>query len=133
MQSDAVRYVRECDKCQRFTPKIHQLARELNPLPSPWPFAQWGLDIVGLLPRAPGNKRLLIVATDYFTKWIKAEPFSHIRDVNAKHFLWKTIITKFRIPWAVISDNSTQFKSKLFKRFCSNLGIRNFFSSPAYP
>uniref|UniRef100_A0A2N9FB64 RNase H type-1 domain-containing protein n=1 Tax=Fagus sylvatica TaxID=28930 RepID=A0A2N9FB64_FAGSY len=58
MQSDAVRYVRKCDKCQRFAPKIHQPARELNPLSSPWPFAQWGLDIVGPLPRAPGNKKV---------------------------------------------------------------------------
>uniref|UniRef100_A0A2N9IDK5 Integrase catalytic domain-containing protein n=1 Tax=Fagus sylvatica TaxID=28930 RepID=A0A2N9IDK5_FAGSY len=107
MQSDVVRYVRKCDKCQRFAPKIHQPARELNPLSSPWPFAQWGLDIVGPLPRAPGNKKFLIVATDYFTKWIEAEPLSHIREVDTKRFLWKSIITRFGIPWAVISDNGT--------------------------
>jgi ribonuclease HI len=68
MQADALKYVQECDKCQRFAPMIHQPAGELNPLSSPWPFAQWGLDIVGPLPRAPGNKRFLIAATDYFTK-----------------------------------------------------------------
>jgi hypothetical protein len=39
MQTDALKYVRECDKCQRFAPMIHQPARELNPLSSPWPFA----------------------------------------------------------------------------------------------
>ena len=133
MQSDAVRYVRKCDKCQRFAPKIHQPARELNQLSSPWPFAQWSLDIVGPLPRAPGNKKFLIVATDYFTKWVEAEPLSHIREVDTKRFLWKSIITRFGIPWAVISDNGTQFEGKLFKGFCSELGIRNFFSSPGYP
>jgi ribonuclease HI len=133
MQSDVVRYVRKCDKCQRFAPKIHQPARELNPLSSPWPFVQWGLDIVGPLPRAPGNKKFLIVATDYFTKWVEAEPLSHIREVDTKRFLWKSIITRFGIPWAVISDNGTQFEGKLFKGFCSELGIRNFFSSPGYP
>uniref|UniRef100_A0A2N9IWS2 Integrase catalytic domain-containing protein n=1 Tax=Fagus sylvatica TaxID=28930 RepID=A0A2N9IWS2_FAGSY len=132
-RSDAVRYVRKCDKCQRFAPKIHQPAQELNPLSSPWPFAQWGLDIVGPLPRAPGNKRFLIVATDYFTKWVEAEPLSHIREVDTKRFLWKSIITRFGIPWAVISDNGTQFEGKLFKGFCLELGIRNFFSSPGYP
>uniref|UniRef100_A0A2N9HMF9 RNA-directed DNA polymerase n=1 Tax=Fagus sylvatica TaxID=28930 RepID=A0A2N9HMF9_FAGSY len=110
MQSDAVRYVKACDKCQRFAPKIHQPARELNPLSSPWPFAQWGIDIVGPLPRAPGNKKFLIVATDYFTKWVEAEPLAHIRDTDAKRFLWKNVITRFGIPWAVISDNGTQFE-----------------------
>uniref|UniRef100_A0A2N9GNE9 Uncharacterized protein n=1 Tax=Fagus sylvatica TaxID=28930 RepID=A0A2N9GNE9_FAGSY len=133
MQADALKYVQECDKCQRFAPMIHQPARELNPLSSPWPFAQWGLDIVGPLPRAPGNKKFLITATDYFTKWIKAKPLSNIRDVDTKRFLWKSIITRFGIPWAVISDNGTQFESKLFKGFCSDLSIRNFFSSPGYP
>jgi hypothetical protein len=133
MQADALKYVQECDKCQRFAPMIHQPAGELNPLSSPWPFAQWGLDIVGPLPRAPGNKRFLIAATDYFTKWVEAEPLSNIRDVDTKRFLWKNIITRFGIPWAAISDNGTQFESKLFKGFCSDLGIRNFFSSPGYP
>jgi hypothetical protein len=77
MQADALKYVRECDKCQRFAPMIHQPARELNPLSSPWPFAQWGLDIVGPLPQAPGNKRFLITTTDYFTKWVEAEPLQY--------------------------------------------------------
>uniref|UniRef100_A0A2N9FR62 Uncharacterized protein n=1 Tax=Fagus sylvatica TaxID=28930 RepID=A0A2N9FR62_FAGSY len=133
MQSDAVRYVRACDKCQRFAPKIHQPARELNPLSSPWPFAQWGIDIVGPLPRAPGNKKFLIVATDYFTKWVEAEPLAHIRDTDAKRFFWRNVVTRFGIPRAVISDNGTQFEGKVFKGFCSELGIKNFFSTPGYP
>jgi transposase InsO family protein len=75
----------------------------------------------------------LITATDYFTKWIEAEPLSNIRDVDTKCFFWKNVITHFGIPWAAISDNSTQFESRLFKGFCSDLGIKNFFSSPGYP
>jgi ribonuclease HI len=66
MQKDAAQYVKKCDKCQRFAPSIHQPAASLNPIASPWPFSQWGLDIVGPLPRAPGNRRWLIVATDYY-------------------------------------------------------------------
>ena len=133
MQADALKYVQECDKCQRFAPMIHQPARELNPLSSSWPFAQWGLDIVGLFPWAPRNKKLLIAATDYFTKWVEAKPLSNIQDVDTKRFLWKNIITRFGIPWVVISDNDTQFENRLFKGFCLDLGVRNFFSSPGYP
>ena len=88
---------------------------------------------MGPLPRASGSKKFLIVTTDYFTKWIEAEPLFHIREVDTKRFLWKSVITRFEIPWAVISDNGTQFEGKLFKGFCSELGIRNFFSSPGYP
>ena len=61
---------------------IHLPARELNPLSNPWLFAQWGLDIIGPLPRAPENKRFFIVSTNYFTKWIEAEPLSNIRTLT---------------------------------------------------
>ena len=70
MQKEAQEYVKKCDQCQRFAPNIHQLGGNLNPLSSPWPFAQWGLDILGPFPKAAGNKRFLLVGTDYFTKWV---------------------------------------------------------------
>ena len=51
MQKEAHKYVRKCDQCQRFALNIHQ------PFSSPWPFAQWGLDIMGPFPKAVGNKK----------------------------------------------------------------------------
>ena len=84
MQKDVLNYARKCDQCQRFAPNIHQPRGVLNPLSSPWPFAQWGLAIVGPFPKVAGNKRYLLVGTDYFTKWIEDEPLANIKDVDAK-------------------------------------------------
>ena len=70
-------------------PNIHQLGGTLNPLSSPWPFAQWGLDIVGPFPKAAGNKRYLVVGTNYFTKWVEVELLANIRDADVKRFVWK--------------------------------------------
>ena len=64
MQKEALEYVKKCDECQMFAPNIHQLEGVLNLLSSPWPFAQWGLNIVGPFPKAAGNKRYLLVDTD---------------------------------------------------------------------
>uniref|UniRef100_A0A2N9G3J4 Uncharacterized protein n=1 Tax=Fagus sylvatica TaxID=28930 RepID=A0A2N9G3J4_FAGSY len=133
MQKDAAQYVRRCEKCQLFASAIHKPASQLNPISSPWPFAQWGLDLVGSLPRATGNRQWLIVATDYFTKWVEAEPLAHITDSESRKFVWKSIITRFGIPRCLISDNGTQFDSGPFKKYCSDFGIRNHFTSPAYP
>ena len=105
MQREALEFVRKCDQCQRFAPSIHQPGGILNLLSSPWPFAQWGLDIVGPFPKAMGNKKYLLVGTDYFTKWVEAEPLANIRDVDAKKFVWKNIVTRFGVPHALISDN----------------------------
>ena len=53
---------------------------DLVSISSPWPFAQWGIDIVGPLPTASAQKKLLLIATDYFSKLIEAEAFVSIKD-----------------------------------------------------
>ena len=133
IQKEAQEYLKKCDQCQRFAPNIHQPGGVLNPLSSPWHFAQWGLDIVGPFPKAAGNKRYLLVGTDYFTKRVEAEPLANIRDVDTKKFIWNNIVTRFGVPHSLISDNGLQFDSKSFRRYCCELGITNKYSTPAYP
>ena len=79
-----------------------------------------------------GNKKYLLVGTDYFMKWVEAEPLANIRDVDAKRFIWKNIITQFGVPHVLISDNGLQFDSKMFRRYCGELGITNRYSTPTY-
>ena len=91
------------------------------------------MNIIGLFPKAVGNKKYLLVGTNYFTKWIEAEPLANIRDVNAKKFVWKNIDTRFRVPHSLISENGLQFDSNSFRLYCSELGITNKYFTPAYP
>ena len=58
---------------------------------------------------------------------------ANIRDVDAKRFIWKNIITRFGVPRTLISNNGLQFNSKSFKRYCCDLGITNRYSTLAYP
>ena len=74
-----------------------------------------------------------MVGTNYFTKWVKAEPLANIRDVDAKRFVWKNIVTQFGIPHTFISNNGLQFYSKAFRRYCCELGIKNRYSTPTHP
>ena len=91
------------------------------------------MDIVGPFPKAAGNKRYLLVGTDYFTKWVETEPLANIRNVDAKRFVWKTIVTRFGIPRTLISDNGFQFDSKAFRRYCCDLDISYIYSTLTYP
>ena len=88
---------------------------------------------MGPFPKTLGNKKYLLVGIDYFTKWVKAEPLANIRDVDAKKFVWKNIITRFGVPHALISNNGLQFDSKMFRKYCGELGITNRYFTPAYP
>ena len=74
-----------------------------------------------------------MVGIDYFTKWVKAEPLAIIRDADAKKFIWRNIVTRFGVPQTLISNNGLKFDSKAFKRYCSELGITNRYSTLAYP
>ena len=73
-----------------------------------------------------------MVGTDYFIKWVEAEPLANIRDVDAKKFIWRNIVTRFGVPHTLISDNGLQFDNKTFKKYCCDLGITNRYSTSAY-
>ena len=83
--------------------------------------------------KAVRNRRWLMVGTNYFTKWVEAEPLANIRNVDATGFMWKNIVTWFGISHTLISDNGLQFDSKAFRRYCCEMGIKNIYSTPAYP
>ena len=82
---------------------------------------------------APGGYKFLITATDYFTKWVEAEPLITIEDKDVKKFVWKNVITRFGFPYAIISDNGAQFVGELFSSFCAEHRIRFYNSTPHYP
>jgi hypothetical protein len=72
--SDATEMVKRCEACQFHAKQIHQPTQELQTIPLTWPFAVWGLDILGPFPRAQGGYRYLYVAIDKFTKWAEVKP-----------------------------------------------------------
>ena len=133
MQVDAIELVKKCDKCQQFG-NVQRLPTErLMTITSPWPFAQWVIDIVGPLPLGKGQVKFLLVAINYFTKWVEAKALAKITKAKIRSFVWKNIICRFRIPMTIILNNRRQFDNQGFRNFYSNLGIRFQFSSPGHP
>uniref|UniRef100_A0A2N9J111 RNA-directed DNA polymerase n=1 Tax=Fagus sylvatica TaxID=28930 RepID=A0A2N9J111_FAGSY len=130
---DAAQYVKTCDKCQRFANIPRVPPEETTPITSPWPFAQWGLDIMGPFPVGTKQAKFLVVAIDYFTKWVEAEPLAIISEKNVKSFVWKAVICRFGIPRVLISDNGKQFDNGPFREMCNQLNIKNHYSSPRHP
>ncbi|KAL0454705.1 UNVERIFIED_CONTAM: hypothetical protein Slati_0809700 [Sesamum latifolium] len=91
MKRDAIRLVSKCERCQKHSSLIHQPAEPLTTMLSPCPFTQWGIDIVGPFPLAAGQRKFLLVAIDYFTKWVEAEPLTRITEGEVMKFIWKNI------------------------------------------
>ena len=64
---------------------------------------------------------------------MEAEPLATITEKNIRSFVWRCIICRFGIPWVLVSDNGKQFDDESFWDFCSQLGNKNHYSSPAHP
>ena len=67
--------MRKCDVCQKFGNVIHVPTEALHSMTGLWPFYKWGIDVVGPLPLATGQRKFMLVV-DYFTKWEEAEAYA---------------------------------------------------------
>ena len=133
MKQDAKNYVKRYDQCQRYALIPRVPSKALNSVTSPWSFAQWGMDIVDLLPIATTQKKFMLVAIDYFNKWVEAESYASIKDKDVSKFVWENIVCQFGVTRAIVVDNGPQFDSIVFQTFCSKLNIKNLYSTPHYP
>ncbi|XP_022549733.2 uncharacterized protein K02A2.6-like [Brassica napus] len=90
------------------------------------------MDIIGPMPSSR-HKRFVLVLTDYFTKWIKAEAFANVTEKEVQRFIWKNIIFRHGLPYEIVTYNGSQFISNKFQEFCERWRIRLNISSPRYP
>ena len=88
-KKEAQEYVKKCDQCQRFTPNLHQPGGVLNPLSSPWPFAQWGLDIVGHLQQ--GTRGICWSALTILLSGLKLSPWQTSKMWMPRSLFGKTL------------------------------------------
>jgi transposase InsO family protein len=129
---DVIELVKTCKVCQFHAKQIHMLSQTLQMISPSWPFAVWGLDIVGPFPRAIGGYRFLYVVIDKFTKWPEATLVVKINMQSAVKFI-KSIICRFGVPNRIITDNGSQFTSGAFQGYCEDLCIQICYASPAHP
>nr|GEZ49547.1 reverse transcriptase domain-containing protein [Tanacetum cinerariifolium] len=91
---------------------------------SPWTFYKWGIDIAEPLLEGHDKVKFLIVAIDYFTKWIEAKPVATITRSQIKKFVWDNIVCRFGLPGEIISNNEKQFGDNPFKDWSIGEGIK---------
>jgi hypothetical protein len=129
---DADQLVKHCNGCQHFSKHRHTLAAALKTIPLTWPFAVWGLDMVGPFKTMPEGLTHLLVAVDKFTKWIEAKPIKKLSGSSTIKF-FNEIIVRYGVPHSIITDNGTNFTKGVFAKFCSQKGIWLDLASVAHP
>ena len=89
--------------------------------------------MLGPLPPAQGNLKYVVVAVEYFSKWIKAKPLATITSPTLQKFFWQNNVCRFGVPKAIIVDNGTQFDAETFKTFCDQIGTKIHYASVRHP
>ncbi|KAJ3698911.1 hypothetical protein LUZ61_002616 [Rhynchospora tenuis] len=133
LSKDAEDLVRRCAQCQFHARIDHKPPNKLKPITSPWPFDMWGMDILGPFPQAKGNLKFIVVAVEYFTKWIEVKALSIITSQKVTDFLEHHIVYRYGIPHTIITDNGRQFTGAPFKNYCRGLGIDINFAFVCHP
>jgi hypothetical protein len=133
VKTDASELVKRCEKCQFFGKVSRIPAQPMKSIFCPWPFDVWGIDLVGPFDKGKGQVDMLVVAIDYFTKWVEAKPLHKTTSTHIIDFVKSHIFCRFGKPSAIISDNGRQFASKMFHTWCSENQVYNNFASVGHP
>ncbi|XP_059650636.1 uncharacterized protein LOC132296450 [Cornus florida] len=133
MRKDCIDYSKGCQACQRHGPIQNVPAKELQPIIKLWPFRGWGLDLIGKInPPSSEGHHWVIIATDYFTKWVEAKACKAVDQQTVINFMEQNIIHRFGIPETFVSDNATVFRATDVLQFGHNMNIHMSASTPYY-
>jgi transposase InsO family protein len=130
--ADASEIVCTYEGCQFYARKTNLPAHALQTIPVTWPFAVWGLDIIGPMRKAPGGYTHLLVAIDKFSKWVEVRPITNLRAEQVMTFFTE-IIYRFGVPNSIITDNGSQFTGRKFLEFCDKFHIGVDWAAVAHP
>jgi hypothetical protein len=110
---DVEELVRRFQGCQYFAKQQHVPAYKLVTIPPTWPFACWGLDMIGPFPTAPGGFNKVLVAIDKFTKWIEVKPVPCLKADKVLDFL-DELVHCYGLPHRIITNLGSNFNNHQF-------------------
>ncbi|PKI42304.1 hypothetical protein CRG98_037304 [Punica granatum] len=101
---------------------------------APWPFSMWGMDVIGPInPKASNGHMFILVAIDYFTKWIEAITLASVTAKAVARFLRRDVIARYGVPATIITDNAKNLNNKVIDELCAQFKIRHRNSTPYRP
>ena len=130
---DVQQWCRDCDLCaQKRGPqkKIRAPMRQYN---VGSPMDRIAIDILGPLPLTEAGNKYILIAADYFTKWVEAFSLPNQEARTIADVLVKEFVCRFGVPLSIHSDQGRNFESALFTEICHLIGIKKTRTTPYHP
>jgi hypothetical protein len=126
------KYAISCDTFQRVGNPSHRYELPLQPVRELQSFEKWVVDFIG--PIHPLNKhskaRYIITAIYYLTRWTEAEAVQYCSTDTSARFIFENVITQFRCPRNITSDQGTHFISSTIVALTNEFIIQRHKSIP---
>uniref|UniRef100_A0A2N9HFP0 Uncharacterized protein n=1 Tax=Fagus sylvatica TaxID=28930 RepID=A0A2N9HFP0_FAGSY len=134
MERDCIRHVQTCHKCQMYQNCKNAPPQYLHTMASSWPFSAWGMDVIGAItPKASKGHEFILVAIDYFTKWVEACSLKNVTQVAVTRFVKNNIVCLYGMPEMLITDNSSNLNNRMMDQLCQQFKIQHHNSAPYRP
>jgi hypothetical protein len=131
--NDYIIVVQKCHACQTYNNKIRSHPAPLHPMVFVGPFTKCSIDFMTCHPHSAGGHGYIIVAVDYFTKWVEAMPTFDNTGKTATLFIFNHVIACFGVPQAIVTDHGSHFRNFMMSELTEKLGLRHDNSMPYYP
>ena len=77
-------------------------------------FLVWGIYVIRKIsPKSSNGHELILVAIDYFTKWVEATSYAKLTLAKVSTFIKSHIICRYEVPHGLISDTGVHFKGEV--------------------
>ena len=132
MKQDIINYVRACDICQKRKKNKDTPPANSAPIRAE-PFSHIGIDVMGPLPRTLTGKRYIILAVDFFTKYIEATAVEDADAQTVTKFIHSDIICRHEVPKEITSDRGTEFLNDLVVEMERTYHIKHIKTTAYHP
>lgn len=133
IHEDVFDYIKGCEECQRTKNPTTKPHGELNPVKTNGPWDVLAMDLMGPLPTTSKQNTQLLVVVDHFSKWIEIFPMRKATASKIAEIVEKEIFCRYGAPKSILSDNGSNFKSRIMQNLCNSWGINHKFISPYHP
>ena len=133
MYRDIRRMISKCNSCLQFKANQSGAIGFAHSTPTQEPWEVVTMDFVGPLPRSAKGNQMLLVIQDKHTKWAEFIPLRKATTQTLLKAFRENIISRYGYPKVLITDNGSQFASKIFRDFLAESDIRQQFTPPYTP
>ena len=133
MQRDVVDWCRTCSACATRKTAPQRNRAPLQTVKAGYPMQVVAVDIMGPLPESPAGNSYVLVAGDYFTKWVEVYAIPNQEAATVAKKLTDELFCRFSPPERLHSDQGRQFESELIQEVCKLLQIKKTRTTPYHP